>query len=389
MNMNRVILGLVIAMGCSGTALAQTNTAFGTGALVSNTTGFANSAFGYQALHLNDIGGTNTATGYEALFRNTSGGNNTATGESALEFNSTGGGNTANGTSALDSNTTGDYNSAFGASALFSNTNGIFNTGAGWGALISNTTGSYNNAFGTQALDHSTTGSKNNAVGGSALFKNTNGNYNQALGSQALYGNTTGSYNIGIGYQAGYFPTTGSNNIEIGATGSASDTRVIRIGTQGTQNKTYLAGVRGVNVVGGMAVMVTSTGQLGVVVSSRRYKEDIRSMGDTSERLLKLRPVTFRYKKADENGQKPEQYGLIAEEVAKVMPELVIYDDKDQPETVAYQTLTPLLLNELQREHSQLSMQGAELRALRSEVGELRRLTARLAAERKGAGSGD
>ena len=171
-----------------------------------------------------------------------------------------------------------------------------------------------------------------------------------------------------------------------------TDDAVIRIGTQGTQSAAYLAGVRGVNVTGGVPVMVTATGQLGVVSSSRRYKEDIQAMGDTSDRLLKLRPVTFRYKKADESGQKPEQYGLIAEDVAKVMPELVIYNEEGQPETVAYQTLTPLLLNELQREHNLLQQERAELAAvrtklaeldaLRAEVGELHRLTAELSTNR-------
>jgi hypothetical protein len=176
---------------------------------------------------------------------------------------------------------------------------------------------------------------------------------------------TTGSNNIAVGQEAGFWVTTGSNNIEIGNQGTQVDDAVIRIGTQGLQTNTYLAGVRGTNVTGGVAVMVTAAGQLGVVSSSRRYKEDIRSMGDTSDRLLKLRPVTFRYKKADESGQKPEQYGLIAEEVAKVMPELVIFNEKGQPETVAYQTLAPLLLNELQKEHKQMERMQAEIDELR------------------------
>ena len=175
---------------------------------------------------------------------------------------------------------------------------------------------------------------------------------------------------------------------EIGdkVTGAVADNAVIRIGTQGTQKATYVAGVRGVNVTGGVPVMVTATGQLGVVSSSRRYKEDIRSMGDTSDRLLKLHPVTFRYKQPDDGGQKPEQYGLIAEEVAKVMPELVVYNEKGQPETVAYQSLTPLLLNELQKEHSQLATmesQLIELKALRAEVAELRQVTEQLCALRQ------
>jgi hypothetical protein len=183
-----------------------------------------------------------------------------------------------------------------------------------------------------------------------------------------------------MGQLAGYYATTGSNNIHIGNKGTASDNALIRIGTAGTQTATYVAGVSGVNVTGGAQVVVSSTGQLGVVSSSIRYKQDVHPMGDVSDRLLALRPVTFRYKKADENGQKPEQYGLIAEEVAKVMPELVIYNQKGQPETVAYQTLTPLLVNELQREHARAEQQAdvlkamqEELSALKAEVAELHR----------------
>ena len=204
---------------------------------------------------------------------------------------------------------------------------------------------------------------------------------------------TTGSNNVAVGYYAGYYPTAGSNNIEIGNRGIAADNAVIRIGTQGTQSATYLAGVSGANVTGGATVVVNAQGQLGVVSSSRRYKEDIQSMGASSDRLLKLRPVTFRYKEPDEKGQKPEQFGLIAEEVAQVMPELVVYNGMGQPETVAYQTLAPLLLNELQREHKradervselrqQLAAQGKELVSMKSQLAELRRLTAQLVADR-------
>jgi trimeric autotransporter adhesin len=184
---------------------------------------------------------------------------------------------------------------------------------------------------------------------------------------------------------AGYYRTTGSNNIEIGNKGKAADNAVIRMGTPGTQTATYVAGVSGVNVTGGAQVVVNSLGQLGVVSSSIRYKQDVRTMGDVSDRLLALRPVTFRYKKADENGRKPEQYGLIAEEVAKVMPELVVYNQKGQPETVAYQTLAPLLVNELQREHARAEQVTTELRrqlaSVNAQLAELRRVTAQLAAK--------
>ncbi len=371
----------VIASGdaCSGNG----NTANGYRSLTSDTWGCDNTAFGDQSLYTTTIGGSNTAVGALTLYFNT-GANNTAVGAYALEESTTAVGNAAFGSYALRENVDCSYCVAIGSQALQQNTHGQQNTATGNSAMYSNTTGNYNTGDGYQAL-YSTNGSNNVAVGYQSLFGNsgsnstalgfqallldTTGNNNTAVGYKALYSNTAGSGNIALGLNAGY-SAKGSNNIEIGAAGAATDNAVIRIGTQGTQKKTYLAGVRGVNVTGGVAVMVTATGQLGVVSSSRRYKEDIRSMGDTSDRLLKLRPVTFRYKQPDENGQRPEQYGLIAEEVAKVMPELVIYNEKGQPETVAYQTLTPLLLNELQREHTQFQ---TEVDALRAEVAELRR----------------
>ena len=300
----------------------------------------------------------------------------------ALTASTTGIRNSAFGSQALSANTTGNYNSAFGYIALYTNTTGQQNTGVGIGALYTNTTGSYNSASGTFGLHDNTTGSSNNASGYGALYKNTTGANNNAMGVFAMGSNTIGSNNIAMGQYAGYNATSGSNNIEIGSRGAAADNNVIRIGSPGTQAATYVAGVSGVNVTGGATVVVNSSGQLGVVSSSRRYKEDIRSMGAASDRLLALRPVTFRYKKADENGRKPEQYGLIAEEVAKVMPELVVYNDKGQPETVAYQTLAPLLLNELQREHARSERQASvlnaalkELDALKAEVADLHRLT--------------
>lgn len=332
MNMNRVILGLVVAVSCGGTAVAQIdNTAYGTNALAHNSTGSYNSAFGVAALYETASGISNTAIGFEAL-----------------ESNDAGSDNTASGVFALFLTTSGSYNAASGSYGLYHNTIGFGNSASGSAALYFNTTGSYNSAIGYDALRSNTTGSNNSASG-----------------YGALYSNTTGSNNIGVGQYAGYNPTAGSNNIEVGNKGVAADDAVIRIGTQGTQHATYLAGVHGVNVTGGEPVMVTAKGQLGVVSSSRRYKEDIRSMGDSSDRLLKLHPVVFRYKLPDENGQKPDQYGLIAEEVAIVMPELVIYNEQKQPETVAYQSLAPLLLNELQKADRKIERMQTEIDELR------------------------
>jgi trimeric autotransporter adhesin len=362
----RLALAVLLTMcGVSAVEAQTTNTAFGLDALADIRSGLGNSAFGEEAMHLTTLGSENTAVGALALIRN-NGDSNTATGANALEYNTTGNENAAFGVNSLAFNTTGTSNSAVGMISMYYNTSGSYNTAAGYLALNGNTIGNYNTGAGYAALRNNTTGTKNAAVGGSALYNNSTGNFNEALGSQALFGNTTGSNNIGIGLQAGYYPKTGSNNIEIGAAGATSDTAVIRIGTQSTQKATYIAGIRGVNVTGGVPVIVNANGQLGIVSSSRRYKQDIRSMGDTSDRLLRLRPVIFRYKLPDEQGQKPEQYGLIAEEVAQVMPELVVYNEKGQPETVAYQTLTPLLLNELQREH-------ALIVKMQSQIDELRR----------------
>src|SRR4029077_11163704 len=225
---------------------------------------------------------------------------------------------------ALYSNTIGIQNSAVGREALRENVSGDNNLAFGYQALYANVSGSYNTAVGTYALN-SDTGDVNNAQGYSALFNTTTGSANTAQGFQALFSNTTGTHNIGIGYQAGYYPTTGSYNIYIGNSGAALDSGVIRIGDPNAQTAAFLAGVAHTNVTGGVNVVVNSSGQLGVMSSSRRYKEDIHPIAGASERLLQLRPVSFRYQKPNDSGEKPLQYGLIAEEVAEVFPELVVY----------------------------------------------------------------
>jgi Chaperone of endosialidase len=315
MNINRVIVGLIIAVSCCGTAVAQTgNTKYGTDALASNS-GISNSAFGDHALFLNTGGSTNSAFGDHALYNNTDGGQNTAIGSEALLHDIS------------------HDNTAVGEAALYSNTLGTANT----------------------------------ANGVDALYANTAGNENTAIGYSALSRNG-GSNNIGIGVEAGYFAATGSNNIEIGNAGLAADTGVIRIGTQGTQRFTQIAGISGVHVTGGAQVLVNARGQLGVASSSIRYKENVNPMGDASDKLFALRPVTFQYKEAEEDGSKPVQYGLIAEEVDKVMPDLVVYNEQGQPETVAYQTPAPLLLNELQKAHKQMEQEHSELQKEQNEL---------------------
>ncbi len=221
-------------------------------------------------------------------------------------------------------------------------------------------TGSDNTASGPAALASNTTGSINTATGYEALYNNTTGFGNVAIGAQALYSNATGSNNIAIGAAAGTFVSGGSGNIEIGNGGSFADNDVIRIGDS-SQTSFFAAGVRAVTTGNNDAVpvLIDSNGQLGTVSSSRRFKEDIHDMGGASEGLMRLRPVTFRYKKPFYDGSKPIQYGLIAEEVAEVYPDLVARSADGQIETVKYQLLDPMLLNEVQRQQKEVQRQDA------------------------------
>src|ERR1039458_2290238 len=289
----------------------QNNTAMGNGALVSITTGANNTASGTSALPSNTTGNDNTASGTNALQSNTTGSFNTASGTSALQSNTTGNENTASGTNALQGNTTGSWNTASGINALQGNTTGSFNTASGTSALQSNTTGNDNTASGINALQSNTTGQYNTASGTNALQSNTTGSFNTASGFFALVWNTTGNSNIAIGFEAASSVSGGnSNNIHIGSSGAAADSGTIRIGTPGMQTSFFAAGVRGVTtgVRHAIPVVIDSNGQLGTVSSSRRFKEDIQDMADASSGLLRLRPVTFHYKKPYADGSKPLDY---------------------------------------------------------------------------------
>jgi hypothetical protein len=259
--------------------------------------------------------------------------------------------NTGSGAFALSANTAGSNNTGSGVFALYSNTTGDANTAAGTSALFYNTTGFDNTASGVEALYSNTIGNYNEASGHVALYYNTSGSGNEASGHAALYLNTTGSYNVAVGYAAGYEQTTGSNNIYISHRGVAGESGVTRIATPDTQTKTYVAGISGTQVTGS-AVYVTSTGQLGVLASSERYKTAIEPIGVNTKKLEQLRPVSF-HLRADPEGA--VQYGLIAEEVDKVYPELVIRDDKGKIQGVRYDELAPMLLNEMQGEHKETS----------------------------------
>jgi len=343
------------------------NTAEGTFALFSLTTGFSNTALGFGALYTNTTGSHNTATGSQALLNNTSGVYDTAAGKVALFSNTTGSYNTATGAFALNLNQTGNNNTATGVNALEKNTTGGANTANGVSALLSNQTGGFNTANGANALQQNTTGGANAANGSFALFSNTSGGSNTADGFDALFNNTTGSNNIALGLGAGGNLTTGSNNIDIGALGVAGEANTIRIGKQGTHTATFIAGISGKTASGGVAVYVNANGKLGTTVSSARFKEQIKPMDKASEAIHALKPVTFRYKQELD----PEgilQFGLVAEEVEKVNPALVARDADGKVYTVRYDAVNAMLLNEFLKEHRKNEEQEATIAQLKSGI---------------------
>jgi hypothetical protein len=241
----------------------------------------------------------------------------------------------------------------------------------GEGGLSVNT-GSQNVAVGVLALERNTPGHGNTGIGGIALNNNLTGSDNTAIGIGALSSNIDGSANIAIGRLAGTaFIRGGSNNIVIGHRGEVRDANTIRLGTN--QTRTFIAGIRGQNPEGSgeQVVVIDSNGQLGTISSSRQFKEDIADMGDASTGLLALRPVTFRYKQISANGSKSLEYGLIAEEVADVYPDLIVRNEAGEIETVQYHKLTPMLLNELQRQERTIDALRAQIDALQTRLATL------------------
>jgi hypothetical protein len=283
--------------------------------------------------------GGNTAEGHNALLSLTAGTYNTAVGLFSLLSNQEGQFNTGVGAGALLSNTASVKNTANGAFALFGNTAGNSNTASGVGALFNNSTGFNNTAIGYNALLSNTTAGDNTAVGTTALFSNTTGEFNIAIGSQALRDNVTGDSNTAIGDSAG-FNITGSGNVCIGA------------GVNGVAGESNITRIRNVyqSVATERAVYVTSDNRIGTLASSRRYKVQIKPMEKASETIRSLRPVSFRYKKEIDPAQ-PLCFGLIAEEVADVNSDLVTSDGEGKPETVRYEAVNAMLLNEFLRDH--------------------------------------
>lgn len=304
--------------------------------------------------------------GYGALGTGNLAGYNTAIGGSALGALSVGQDNTAVGTFAMGSSSAGYDNVALGYRALQASITGSSNTAVGSGSLLSST-GSYNTAVGAGSGLGIGNGSNNVAFGFESLT-GAAGDHNAAIGDYAGT-NLTGSFNTLVGSGAGYNLTADSNNVDIANTGIAGDSGVMRIGDASHQTKTFVAGIRGVTTGGSaVAVVIDGNGQLGTVSSSRRYKEDIQDMGGASDGLMRLRPVTYRYKQPMADGSKPREFGLIAEEVDEVYPELVARNKNGQIETVQYYKLDAMLLNELQKQRRIIKALESRLAALEAQI---------------------
>ena len=376
-------------------SIPGSNNGEGVGVLVSRTTGIWNTGTGFEALNHLTSGQQNTATGLRALNNDINGGYNTATGVLSLFSNTSGFFNSATGAYSLANNTTGLHNTANGYAALYRNADGTDNTAAGFAALYHNTTAAFNcafgeqalfnnlkawtnNAFGVQALFNNLTGETNNAFGTGALFANTEGESNNAFGHLALENNVDGIWNNAFGFNALDSNVSGSFNTAIGDSAGLDidgDGNVCIgegvFGESGANDSTY---IRNVNTtaqpivagVDGVTVDLT-TGRLGHGVSSQRYKEQIKPMDKASEMLFSLKPVTYRYKKEIDPKQTLD-FGLIAEEVAKVSPELAIRDAKGQVSNVRYNAINAMLLNEFLKEHQQVAEQQATIAELKSTV---------------------
>ena len=389
MNNRSIILNLFAMAGLALSPIAEAvvpapdggypgfNTAEGQNALFSLTTGVWNTTVGAYSLFSDTTGNGNTAIGINDLRNNVTGSFNTAVGLNAL-YQNTADSNSAFGAFALFANASGIYNSAFGYralamntasgntadgyQALSSNTSGVDNTAAGVSALSLNNTGSNNTADGAAALALNRGGIDNTAIGAETLINNTSGSFNTAIGFEALAGNDTGAANTAVGYQA-LLRTTGVNNTAIGngagatvRTGSFNVYLGAGVGGVGTDEvgHTYISNINStVQPPGGNVEYVTinlDTKLLGHSSSSRRYKEDIQPMTNASEALYQLKPVAYRYKKEIDPKQ-AAAFGLIAEEVAEVNPDLVARNSKGQPESVHYDQVNAMLLNEFLKEH--------------------------------------
>ena len=282
--------------------------------------------------------------------------------------------NTFSGYQAGYSNTSGFYNTFSGFQAGYNNTSGVNSIFSGFQAGYSNTTGYYNTFSGPNAGFLNTTGYYNTFSGSFAGYLNTTGFDNTFSGIEAGGNNTTGSNSIFVGQGAGQNNMTGNNDIYIGNLGR-NESNTLRIGGDtggGPQTAAYIAGIYGSTASSGVPVYINSFGQLGTSPSSLRFKEQVRDMGDSSNALMKLRPVTFLYKSEYANGERTLQYGLIAEEVAKIYPDLVAHDNDSKPYTVRYQYLATMLLNEVQKQYHRTEAQAELIKAQQQEIENLK-----------------
>ncbi len=326
--------------------------------------GYSNltTAEGTNALQNLATGAGNTGVGWRALFSAGDANYNTGVGAGALVLN-TGDSNTAVGTAALLLNTTASQNTAVGTGTLVFNDTGASNTAVGVNALASNNIGNSNTAVGVSALPDNVSGIENTAVGGAALLSNIDGSHNIAIGQAALSNNTSGSNNIAVGEFAGLAVTTSNNVIAIGVQG------------QDISDSCFIGNIFNAMAPSGSAVFIDANNRLGTNTSSKRFKEEIKSMDKASDAIFALRPVTFRYKKDIDPAGK-SQFGLVAEEVEKVNPDLVVRDKEGKPYSVRYEQVNAMLLNEFLKEHRAVT-------ELKSTVAEQRKGMEAMAAQLK------
>ena len=361
----------------------QDNTFLGSNAGQHNTVGYSNSFVGANAGLSNTGGLYNTFVGASAGYYQTGGTSNTFLGFSSGHYTTNGEFNTFVGDRAGLDNTTGGNNTAIGYQSGFDMSTSSNNTFLGYESGYNN--GADHNVFvGSQTGFANTTGTPNVFVGASAGQGNTSGNNNTFLGDHAGSQNTTGSGNTFVGTSAGTHNSDGSGDVYIGNQGpNPGESNTIRIGDM--QTAAYVAGIYGATSTSGAVVYVNSSGRLGTMLSSQRFKEQVQDMGDSTNALMKLRPVTFLYKPEYSDGPRTLQYGLIAEEVARVYPELVAYDKDGQALTVRYQYLDTMLLNEVQKEYRRaeseagvIATQQQEIKAQADKIGELEQRLLRL-----------
>jgi Chaperone of endosialidase len=366
---NAFLLAAALMMGQAAQAQwCQNNPAAGAGDV----------CFGDNSLVATIAGGccgtasADTAVGFDTLMHNTTGAENTAISSFALYASTTASFNTAVGYTALMGNQTGEGNTAVGAQAMESSQTGADNTALGYLALNVDSSGSENTSTGALSLPNNVTGVENSALGYGALYFNTSGGLNTAVGGSALASLTTGSFNLGLGVDAGRnYSGAESNNVVLANRGIAGESGVIRIGATKTQTKAFIAGIYGATSSSGTWVLVNSSGQLGTTTSSLRFKEQVADMGAASADLMRLRPVTFRYKAPYDDGQGILQYGLIAEEVAAVNPGLVQFGEDGQPLAIRYHFIYAMLLNEVQQQESEIAAQRARIASQQTAIEQL------------------